>query len=659
MERHVGASIFLNWTKTRKDMGSRRPPTERWTIRDAEELYSVRDWGAPHFGISRDGEMTVSLGVDGRCCTVSLAALVRELGERGVQMPVLLRFADLLDARLRMLNEHFRAAIAEAGYKGDYLGVYPIKVNQQQQVIEEIAGFGRKYHHGLEAGSKAELIAALTYIDDPEALVICNGYKDAEFVDLALLGTKLGTRTVLVVEMPGEAQLILERAEALAVEPVIGVRMRPATRGTGHWNESGGDRSVFGLNPSQMVDLVDFLRERGKLDCLRMLHYHLGSQLPNVRDIRTGIAEAARNYVELVREGAPMGLLDVGGGLAVDYDGSQTNFESSCNYCLKEYCDDIVEAVLTVCEEYGVPHPTLVSESGRAVVAYYSILIFNILGVNRSCSHQLPEVDTEEVHDHLVNLLEVGRMLNVKNVLECFHDLLYYRDEVRSVFQHGGISLRERAQADAIFWNVLTKIADLTKECKFVPEELQTLDVALSDIYYGNFSVFQSLPDAWAIDQLFPIVPIQRLNEKPDRSAIIADITCDCDGKIDRFIDLHDVRRSLPVHSISPGEDYMMGVFLVGAYQETLGDLHNLLGDTNVVSVQCRKPGEVEFVREIAGDTISDVLSYVEYDPREMIERMRGRAEKAVRDGRIQAGERRAILRAFKDGLDGYTYYEI
>ncbi len=631
---------------------------ERWTIKDAEELYGIKEWGAGCFGISRQGDLTVSLKTNKASCTLPLASLAEELSQRGIDTPVLLRFGDLLEMRIRTLNEHFRSAIREAGYKGEYRGVYPIKVNQQQQVIEEITGFGRKYHHGLEAGSKAELIAALTYVDDPKAFVICNGYKDSEFIDLALMGRRLGVKTVLVVEMPGEARLIMERGEALGVEPVIGVRMKPSTRGSGHWHESSGDRSVFGLNPGQVVDLINQLREQGKLHCLQLLHYHLGSQLPNIRDIRTGITEAARHYAGLVKEGAPMGLLDVGGGLAVDYDGSHTNFPSSCNYGIKEYCDDIVEAVLTVCEDADVPHPTLISESGRAIVAHYSVLIFDILGVNRSCSHDFPQDITETSHDLLVSLLDVSNMLTAKNAQECFHDLLYYRDEVRSLFMHGGITLREQAQADAIFWNVLTRIAAMIRGSKFIPEELQNLDSALSDIYYGNFSVFQSLPDAWAIEQLFPVVPLTRLNERPDRNAIIADITCDCDGKLDRFIDLHDVRRSLPVHSLKSGENYMLGVFLAGAYQETLGDLHNLLGDTNVVSVTCDENGDMEFVREIPGDTVADVLSYVEYDPREITDRLRRKAEKAVRAGLIKAADRRAILNAFQDGLGGYTYYE-
>ncbi len=631
---------------------------QRWTCDDAAELYGIRYWGGEYFAISENGEVMVYPHGRKEPVTINLMEVIAGLGARGSGMPVLLRFSDVLDSRVETLNESFNKAIKAGGYKGKYRGVYPVKVNQQQQVIDEITSFGKKYHHGLETGSKAELIAALAYLDDPEAYLICNGYKDEEFIDLALRAKAMGVQAVIVVEMPSELQLILERAAKLEIRPCIGVRVKLSTQAGGLWTESGGDRSVFGLNTAQIIDVVDELRRREMLDCLQLLHFHLGSQIPNIRHIRTAAAEACRFYVDLVREGAQMGILDIGGGLAVDYDGSNTNFPSSRNYTLGEYCADIIEEIMTVADEAGVAHPTLVSESGRATVAYYSVLVFNIMDVSRFESHGVPEVLPEGTHELLGNLLEVAKTVTTKNAQECYHDAVHYREEIRSLFMHDAISLRERAVAEQIFWNILTRIARAVSSRKYIPDELQGLDAILSDVYYGNFSVFQSLPDAWAIEQLFPIMPLHRLNEKPTRQAILADMTCDCDGKIDRFIDLHDVKHSLPLHEIREGEDYYLGAFLVGAYQETLGDLHNLLGDTNVVSIRVDEDGHIDYSREIAGDSVADVLSYVEYEPKEMIDRFKRTAEKAVRSGRITARQRRDIVQAFEDGLRGYTYFE-
>ena len=639
-------------------MPTKTSSIERWTSERSADLYGIREWGAGYFAVNDEGEVVVTLQGEEGSCTISLMGVAAGLKARGLGLPLLLRFGDILDSRIAMLNNEFKSAMKEAGYKGEYRGVYPIKVNQQQQVIEEITHFGKRYHHGLEAGSKAELIAALAYLDDAQAYLVCNGYKDEEFIDLALFGQKMGINTVLVLEMPSELPLILRRAQILGVRPCIGVRMKPSTRASGHWNDSGGDRSVFGLNAAQVIEVVDQLRQAEMLDCLQLLHYHLGSQLPNIRDIRRGVAEACRVYTGLVQEGAPMGLLDVGGGLAVDYDGSHTNFGSSRNYTISEYCSDLVEVVMTVCDEAGVPHPTLISESGRALVAYYSVLLFNILDTNQFALDMASVKADRESHELVQNMLQVRDDLTVKNAQECLHDLLYYRDEVRARFEHGGISLRQRAVAEQIFWTVLSEIGETVPNRRYVPEELTGLADSLTDIYYANFSVFQSLPDAWAIDQLFPIMPIHRLGERPTRQAILSDITCDCDGKIDRFIDLHDVKGSLPLHALKPGDDYILGAFLVGAYQETLGDLHNLLGDTNVITVRCIGDGEVEYTREIEGDSVADVLAYVEYDPKVMADLVRQKAERAVRSGLISPRDRREILDAYQNGLRGYTYYE-
>ena len=629
----------------------------RWTPNDAAELYGVRNWGNGYFDISDKGELLIRPKGRTGADQISMVQIVEGLKARGIGMPVLLRFGDILASRIAAINGSFQKAMADAGYKGSFRGVYPIKVNQQQQVIEDIVAYGRPFHYGLEAGSKPELITALAYNQDRESLIVCNGYKDEEFIDLALYALKMGIQAILVIEMPSELPLIIARSRHMNVRPRIGVRAKLATRGGGHWNESGGDRSQFGLNATQIIALVDQLRENDMLDCLEMLHYHLGSQIPNIRSVQAGIVEAGRMYADLVREGARMGMMNVGGGLAVDYDGSHSNFASSANYTVDEYAADIVEGIMQRADEAGIPHPTIVSESGRATVAHHSVLLFDIFDVSRFESEQPPAELPPNAHEHLVKLAEVGKTLTAKNAQECYHDAVFHRDEVRSLFNQGAVSLRDRALAERYFWSIIKRIAEEIRDLKYVPDELEDLETAIADVYFGNFSVFQSLPDSWAIEQLFPIMPINRLQEAPTRKAVLADITCDCDGKIDRFIDLHDVKRTLPLHDLN-GKEYYLGVFLVGAYQETLGDLHNLLGDTNVVSVKLGEGGAIEFAEEIAGDTVADVLSYVEYDVQDMVELMRRTAEQAVRTGKISPEERREIMAAYENGLRGYTYFE-
>ena len=629
----------------------------RWTTDDARELYGIRNWGMGYFDISEQGEVIVRPKGKGSEKSVSLMSIVSGLKARGMNMPVLLRFGDILASRVSLLNESFAKAISDAGYKAPYRGVYPIKVNQQQQVVEEVMNCGRNFHHGLEAGSKAELIAALANMNDSEAFVVCNGYKDEEFVDLALHALKMGIQTVIVLEMSSELAMVLERARRMGVRPKLGIRAKLSTRAGGHWTESGGDRSLFGLNASQIIDVIDQLRSEGMLDCLHMLHYHVGSQIPNIRSVRAAVSEACRFYVDLVKEGAAMGVLNVGGGLAVDYDGSHTNFGSSSNYTIDEYAADLVEVVMKICDEAGVSHPTLASESGRATVAHHSVLLFNVLERARFETHGLPESLPSDVSEPVKQLMEVSSSLTSKNAQECYHDAVYYRDEARSLHENGSMALRERALAERIFWHIVSRVAEEMRGRKYVPDELAGLEMAIADVYYANFSVFQSLPDVWAIEQLFPVMPIHRLNEVPTRQGTISDITCDCDGKIDRFIDLHDVKQTLPMHELDNGE-YYMGVFLVGAYQETLGDLHNLFGDTNVVSLRIGADGEIEYTHEIAGDAVEDVLSYVEYNPQDMLDRMRKTAEQAVRTGKITAEERRDIMEAYETGLRGYTYFE-
>ena len=636
---------------------SKTKSSKSWSPEKSAELYGVESWGHKFFGVNKDGHVTVKLEDGEDSAKVSLHNIIEGLRDRGTHLPVLLRFRDLLHSRITEINESFREAIKITKYQGNYRGVYPIKVNQQRQVIEEIAEFGKKYHYGLEAGSKPELIAALAHMHDPEAYIICNGYKDEEFIDLALHSQKMGMKIMLVLEMPSELDLILARSKKIGILPNLGIRIRLSTKGSGHWQESAGDKSVFGLNAAQVIDVVDSLKESGHLDCLKMLHYHQGSQIPNIAAIREGCTEAVRIYCDLVKEGAPMGVLDMGGGMAVDYDGSHTNFASSCNYSIQEYCTDIVEVVAQQCDRVGVKHPNLISESGRAVVSYYSVLVFNILDVTSAQTTDKEPVMPEKAPQNLLNLFHVNKTLSKKNLQESMNDAVYYRDQVRAMFLYGAATLRERGLAEAWYWHILTRISKFIDDMDDVPEELTELSNSLADFYYGNFSLFQSLPDSWAIDQLFPILPIHRLDEKPKHRAVLADITCDCDGKIDRFIDKEDVAKILPLHGLKKDEPYYIGIFLVGAYQETLGDLHNLLGDTNVVGVHLEK-GKPVYTHEVEGDTVADVLTYVEFDPKELVSKFRNFAEKAVNDGRISPKERKEIMDLYRAGLGGYTYFE-
>ncbi len=631
-----------------------------WTAADSVDLYAVEDWSNGYFGVSKNGEVTVNLeDSNGEKRPVSLRSIMDGLADRGTDAPVLLRFNDLLRARVDELNKSFAKAIKEVDYQGVYRGVYPIKVNQQRQIVEEIVSCGEKYHYGLEAGSKPELIAAMAQMKDPEAFLMCNGYKDDEYIDLALMGQQMGLNIHLILEMPNELPAILARAEKLGIEPNLGIRVRLAAKGSGHWSESAGDKSVFGLNAAQVIDAVDQLKEAGKLHCLKVLHYHQGSQIPNISVIRESLTEAVRIYVDLVREGAPMGTLDMGGGLAVDYDGSQTNFHSSCNYSVAEYARDVVEVVGEMCTKNGVPHPTLVTESGRAVTAYHAVLVFNVLDVTSAPGMEAtPPALPKDASETLRALDETMRMLTRKNIQECYNDANYYRDQLRMQFFYGNSSLRERGVGEAIYWHIMGLIAQRLSDMSEIPEDLKEVSDNMVDFYYANFSLFQSLPDSWAIDQLFPVMPIQRLCERPTQKTVLVDITCDCDGKVDKFIDREDVAKSLPLHEVESQENYYIAAFLVGAYQETLGDIHNLLGDTNVVSVHLEN-GRPVYTNEEEGDCVADVLSYVKYDAKELVAKFRSIAENAVSNGLITPRQRRAALDAYRDGLNGYTYYEL
>jgi arginine decarboxylase len=627
----------------------------RWTVTDAAEVYDIERWGKGYFSIGEEGHVRVHPEKDPDRW-LDLKQLVDRLEMRGIDLPILIRFAEILKHRVEEIHKAFSDAISEHKYNGSYCCVYPIKVNQQRQVVEEVVQFGRPYHFGLEAGSKPELIAVVAMADN-ETPIICNGFKDAEFIEMAMMARKIGRQIIPVVEKYTELDLILRMAEKVGVRPSIGMRVKLAARGSGRWQQSAGFRSKFGLTVSEILRAFAELKARGMEDCFKLLHFHLGSQITNIRHIKGALNEAVRVYVDLARQGAGLNYLDVGGGLGVDYDGSQTNFESSANYTLQEYAGDVVYHVQSVCDEAGVQHPTIVSESGRAVVAYHSALVFSVLGVSGQGEDDVPLELPGDVEQPLRDLLDVYQNLTVRNVLEGYHDASQSLDMAMGLFSGGHLPLVQRSLAENLFWAICHKIQRLTKQLEFVPEELENLDALLSDTYFCNFSLFQSMPDSWAIKQLFPLMPIHRLDERPTRHAVLGDITCDSDGKIEQFIDRRDVKRTLPLHPFN-GEPYYLGAFLLGAYQEILGDMHNLFGDTNAVHVSLDAGGQVVLETVIKGDSVREVLDYVEFNVEGLTRQFRTSVELAVRESRIGYEEAGRFLRFYEDGLQGYTYLE-
>lgn len=630
-----------------------------WTVDDAKELYGVNLWGLDYFDIADNGNATyLAPGLSKSAKPIEFTKIIDGLRQRGLEMPVMLRLENVVDDRISQLNLAFRSAIESCGYRGTYRGVFPIKVNQQSQVIDEIARYGEQFSHGLEAGSKAELLIAMSHLRSKDSLIVCNGYKDEEFIDLGFQARRIGLKCFFVVETPKEIPLIVERAKHWGVKPLIGLRIKLSTVVEGHWANDSGDRSLFGLSTVQLIEIVDQLRDAQMLDCLQLLHFHLGSQIPSIRNIRDGVSEACRFYLDLLEEGAPMGYLDIGGGLAVDYDGSASTEAHSRNYDLNEYCIDIVEAIMGSLEPHGAEHPVIVSESGRWTVAPMSVLIFNVLEVNKFSPQPLPASLPDDAPESVQSLMYTLENIEGRRLQENYNDALYYRDLARKAFRSGELSLRERALAENICLTILHRVAELVPKLRRPPQALLSIHDALADIYYGNFSVFQSLPDSWAINQVFPVIPLQRLNEEPTQNAIIGDLTCDCDGKLDRFTGTDADETTLRLHELSEEEDYCIGVFLVGAYQETLGDLHNLFGDANVASVRVDVDGNLRFVHELEGDSIGDVLSYVEYQTQDILKRFRLHAEKAVENGLITVGQRQEMLNLFSESLRGYTYFE-
>jgi len=624
-----------------------------WTVRDCMELYNVPNWGAGFFSINARGHVQVTPRPDGP--GIDLLDLVTDLQQRGLRPPLLVRFSDILAARVQGLCGAFDKAIGEYGYGGRYRGVYPIKVNQQRHVVEEIVEYGAEAGIGLEAGSKPELLIAMALCETPGALIVCNGYKDRNYIETALLGQRLGRTPVIVVDRFHEVELIVRVAQELKIRPHIGMRARLTTKGAGKWVESTGDRSKFGLTAVEIVDAVDRLRAENMLDCLELLHFHIGSQITAIRAHKDALREASRVFVGLHELGARLKYLDVGGGLGVDYDGSSTNFHSSMNYSGQEYANDVVASIQEACDAKGVPHPDIVTESGRAMVAHHSVLIFDVLGVHEMLSGKAPEPVQTDDHKVIKDLAEVYAGVSQKNVQEAYHDSLQLKEEAGTLFALGFLDLRARARVERLFWACCEKILRITRDLPYVPDDLEPLEKGLADTYYGNFSVFQSAPDHWAVKQLFPVMPIHRLEEKPTRRGVFADLTCDSDGKIDKFIDQRDVKDVVELHPFN-GQPYFIGVFLVGAYQEILGDYHNLFGDTDAVHVRLGADGRYVVEHVVEGDTVSDVLRYVQYDRNALIERVRQTIERAMREGALTLEESARLRRRYEEGLNEYTY---
>jgi arginine decarboxylase len=628
----------------------------KWRIEDSAELYNITGWGINYFSINEKGNVIVTPRKDG--ISVDLKELIEELQLRDVMTPLLVRFPDILDSRIEKMDSCFKIAAQEYDYKAQNFIIYPIKVNQMRQVVEEIVDHGKKFNIGLEAGSKPELHAVIAIDTDSESLVICNGYKDESYIELALLAQKMGRRIYIVVEKLNELKLIARVSKRLKIRPNIGIRIKLSSTGSGKWEESGGDVSKFGLNSSELLEALDYLERNGMKNCLRLVHFHIGSQVNKIRRIKIALREASQYYVELYKAGFKVEFVDIGGGLGVDYDGTRSsNSESSVNYSIQEYVNDATYTMVDASNKNNIPHPNIITESGRSLAAHHSVLIFEVLE-----SASLPNwEDDEEIqpddHELVRELYQAWENLNQPKMLETWHDAQQIREEALDRFNLGLLDLKTRAQVERLFWSVGREIMQMSFKLKHVPEELVTLPKLLSDKYFCNFSLFQSLPDSWAIDQVFPIIPIQRLDEKPDCSATIHDITCDSDGKIDNFISTRNMSYYLPVHTLKAKESYYIGVFLVGAYQEILGDLHNLFGDTNAVHVSVNSKG-YQIDQVIDGETVAEVLEYVNYNAKKLVRSVEGWVTASVKSGKISAEEGKEFLSIYRSGLYGYTYLE-
>jgi arginine decarboxylase len=625
----------------------------KWRIEDSIELYNVNGWGQDYFNINEKGNVVVKPKRSGT--EIDMKELIDELEIRDVGFPVLLRFPDILDDRIESLSRCFKNASEEYGFKGDYFSIFPIKVNQVKPVVEEIMRYGKKFNIGLEAGSKPELHAVLATTANTDALIVCNGYKDETFIELALLAQKMGRKIFIVVEKLNELKFIISISKRIKVQPNIGIRIKLASSGSGKWEDSGGDQSKFGLNASELLEAVSIAEENKMLDNIKLIHFHIGSQVTKIRSIKNALREASQFYVQLKTMGCGIEFVDVGGGLGVDYDGSKSTNPSSINYSIQEYANDSVFMFMDASDKNDLPHPNIITESGRSLTAHHSILVFNVLETTSMPDWDTEEEINEENHELVQELFKILDNLTISNMLESWHDAQQIREEILDLFSLGMIKLKTRALTERLFWSVTREINEMCKELKHIPDEFRNLPKMLADKYFCNFSLFQSLPDSWAVDQIFPIIPIHRLNEKPTRNATIQDITCDSDGKIDHFIGQRNLSQFLPLHTLKKDEPYYIGVFLIGAYQEILGDMHNLFGDTNAVHVVLKKDGyDIEQI--IDGESVAEVLGYVQYNTKKMVREMEIWVSASVKSGIITAKEGKEFLENYRSGLYGYTY---
>ncbi|MFN0242748.1 MAG: biosynthetic arginine decarboxylase [Planctomycetota bacterium] len=630
----------------------------RWSHLDSENLYNVQKWGLGLFAINELGNVEVRPEGPDRPQRpgIDLYELLGQILRRGVSTPILMRFDGILRTRVRSMNEAFNNARREFNYEAPYRGVFPIKVNQERHVVEALLSEGANYNMGLEVGSKPELIAVVALMAGRGSLMICNGYKDEEYIEMALLSTKLGITPIIVVEKFSEVETVLRVSRRLDIRPSMGVRTKLSGKGAGRWQESGGDRSKFGLSTREIVLMVETLEREGMLDSLELIHFHLGSQIPEIRSLKNALREATYTLVSLHKMGCRIKWFDVGGGLGVDYDGSSTNFESSMNYSIQEYANDVVYHLAQACADAEIPQPGIITESGRALSAHHAVLVTEVLGTSDFSSAGLPIAPGEKEHEIVHNFAAVCENVTAKNYQESYHDAIQLRDEAMVLFNVGQIGMRERARVEEFFWRSCEKILRITRSLDYVPDDLANLERDMADTYFLNFSLFQSVPDSWAIHQLFPILPLHRHLEPPTRRTILADITCDSDGKVDRFIDLRDVKRTLELHPLKKDEPYYLGFFLVGAYQEILGDMHNLFGDTNVVHVDLDESGRPRLTHVLRGERVQDVLEYVEYFEADLLSNLRRSVERSLEDGRITFEESALLYRRYESGLHGYTY---
>jgi len=628
----------------------------KWTIDDSAELYNMQGWGINYFSINEKGNVTVTPKKDGN--SIDLKEVIDELQGRDVNTPVLLRFPDILNNRILKMNDCFKRAAQEYQFKGESFVVYPIKVNQTQPVVNEVVGHGKKFNIGLEAGSKPELHAVIASSTDNDSLIICNGYKDEDYIELALLAQKMGRRIFLVVEKLNELKMIVKIAERLEISPNLGIRVKLASSGSGKWESSGGDVSKFGLSSSDLIEAMDYLEAKQMKDSLKLIHFHIGSQVTKIRRIKIALREAAQFYVQFYKSGFKLEFVDIGGGLGVDYDGTKSSHsESSVNYSIQEYINDAISCIVDASDKNGVPHPSMITESGRSLTAHHSVLVFEVLESASVPQWNIEHEIDDSAHDLVKELYASREQLNQSKMLEIWHDAQIIREEALDRFSLGMLDIKTRAQIERLFWSIARDIYKMASHLKHVPDEFKALSKLLSEKYFCNFSLFQSLPDSWAIDQIFPILPIHRLQERPDIEATIQDITCDSDGKIENFIATRSISYNLPVHQLKAGEPYYIGVFLVGAYQEILGDLHNLFGDTNAVHLSATKEG-YHIDQIIDGETVADVLEYVQYNPKKLVRTVESWVSSSIKQGKISPKEGKEFLSNYRSGLYGYTYLE-